>query len=814
MRSLRCAALLLSIVALHAEGAADSRPMTVSATIETTRIVHVGKGAWSRDATGEWRHDDQGFLSISPNGQRYVMLLVRGDLARGGNWGEIVSGGLTSLEAAQRYATVARLFTKSEGDNFGAVSARNLTFDAVSENRFTWLPGNERVAFKWVDEQGVVQVFTVNVTTHELLQLTHHPTHVGTWGMAPSGAIVYGAKQSDAEIRATLGLNTADGFALSPADPIGVFGLLAGLRTNHRYKNLQAQFVLDREGAAYRRIDSGAGENLFPFSVLEFSPDGRYALTLEPPAAISKAWSQYEHPSVGEWLKRQETGTAESLYGLNQVFLIDLLLAHSHALWDAPIREGRTRFAWAPDSQRILLTNTYLPIDSMGKLDPTQQRAGLSGASSVEFSIAIHEYEVLPLSEDGALTKAAAQPRWLSPDAAQIENDAGPDLFLQKRAGRWQVVPSTEDKASSSQTSAIRLDLRQDPNTPPRVFAIDNRTRRERLVMDPNPGLTRTFKLGAVEDVAWSDSTGRAWAGRLYRPTEFKKGRRYPLVIQDNGTFLNRDRKLVSQEFSLDGSLQGTGLGPGVSVLAAQPLANRGIAVLQLTSEPEISDVGTPQEGEIALRVYESAVAHLVQRGLVEPSKVGLAGFSRTGYRVLFALTHSTFPYAAAITSDNVDFGYWQRLFYVDNAEFERVNGGPPFGEGLQSWLRNAPGFNVEKIHTPLRLQNETGPLSTTLFMGWEIFSRMRTLQRPVELYVVPDIEHGTHPVQNPKQVLANKQGAVDWFDFWLNGFVDEAADKREQYRRWQLLRRLHERDIATHKAGGATSPSSDSESR
>ena len=40
---------------------------------------------------------------------------------------------------------------------------------------------------------------------------------------------------------------------------------------------------------------------------------------------------------------------------------------------------------------------------------------------------------------------------------------------------------------------------------------------------------------------------------------------------------------------------------------------------------------------------------------------------------------------------------------------------------------------------------------------------------RPVELYMVPDIEHGSHSLQNPAQCLASQQGALGWFDFWLN---------------------------------------------
>jgi hypothetical protein len=48
------------------------------------------------------------------------------------------------------------------------------------------------------------------------------------------------------------------------------------------------------------------------------------------------------------------------------------------------------------------------------------------------------------------------------------------------------------------------------------------------------------------------------------------------------------------------------------------------------------------------------------------------------------------------------------------------------------------------------------------------------------------------HPITiEEAQCLAAQQGAVDWFDFWLNGREDPDPAKAEQYERWRELRRL-----------------------
>ena len=83
--------------------------------------------------------------------------------------------------------------------------------------------------------------------------------------------------------------------------------------------------------------------------------------------------------------------------------------------------------------------------------------------------------------------------------------------------------------------------------------------------------------------------------------------------------------------------------------------------------------------------------------------------------------------------------------------------------------------------------------------MYWEMFSRLRYLRRPVELYMVPDVEHGSHAMQNPGQLLASQQRAVDWFDFWLNGHENQTPMDPNQYAAWRKLRTLQIANAVTH---------------
>jgi hypothetical protein len=57
---------------------------------------------------------------------------------------------------------------------------------------------------------------------------------------------------------------------------------------------------------------------------------------------------------------------------------------------------------------------------------------------------------------------------------------------------------------------------------------------------------------------------------------------------------------------------------------------------------------------------------------------------------------------------------------------------------------------------------------------------------KPVDLIYFP---HGTHIHQAPLERLESQQGDVDWFRFWLQGYIDPNPSKCAQYLRWRRLR-------------------------
>jgi dipeptidyl aminopeptidase/acylaminoacyl peptidase len=347
-------------------------------------------------------------------------------------------------------------------------------------------------------------------------------------------------------------------------------------------------------------------------------------------------------------------------------------------------------------------------------------------------------------------------------------------IFHQEANGNWQQAGGTEDPRLAR--LPIKLERRESVDQPPRVVAEDRAGRTSQVVWDPNPQL-KDIELGPAEVIRWKDLTCYEWEAGLVKPPNYVPGKHYPLVIQTHG--FSKGQFLSSGSFT--------------TAFAAQALAAQGIVVVQMGWNA--SNFDTSKEVPDQIAGFESLVKKLGQEGLIDPSRVGAIGFSRTFYHTLGTITTDNHLFAAASVTDGVNFGYFEYLSWVDSGrdwEADPINGGKPFGaEGLRNWLERSPEFNMHKVRTPLLLLQ---PGRRVVSLGWEPYAALRYLKKPVDLIM---LQAGTHVMTNPTQRLTAETTNVDWFRFWLKGEEDSDPAKAERYARWRELRKLQEENDA-----------------
>jgi hypothetical protein len=452
--------------------------------------------------------------------------------------------------------------------------------------------------------------------------------------------------------------------------------------------------------------------------------------------------------------------------------LLDTRTNRAEPLLPGPVAWSLNGAAWSPDGKSLAVSGVFLPLD-------ISDQAERDNRKKQSFSIA---FEIGTGKVEKITGKELAVTRWaLDPDRISFRQSLGPETAngktYVKNSSGW--VESEAPSDLDSQEGSPDVVLEEDLNSPPKLYAKDRASGRKGLLLDPNPQFTQ-FAFGKVEDVTWQATDGHEVEGGLYLPPDYRPGVRYPLVLQTHG--------FSKHEFWING--------PWNSGFAAQPLAARGIVVLQIGHGTEpggyMKHHRSMEEGPREMAAYEGAIDYLDRRGIIDRDRVGIIGFSRTQYHVEYALTHSSYHFAVATLVDGFDGGYLQYLADpYSEKDLAMVNGGPPFGATFANWLEHSPSFRIDRVHSPIRVECHDWGIAGC----WEWYSVLTHMGRPIELIYLPD---AVHILVKPWERLTSQQGDVDWFCFWLKGEKDDNPEKREQYERWFEMRERQFRDNAS----------------
>ncbi|MGB7281332.1 MAG: hypothetical protein WBE13_03635 [Candidatus Acidiferrum sp.] len=711
---------------------AENRLVTVADTIRMNQIAGSGYPS-SRLKSG--------FAVFSPDGRQFAIVVVRGNVEKNAN----------------EYS----LMVFRTADVFDGGMPRTLVSFSSSSNEegifgLKWSKDNDTIFFLGASADEPAQLYSVQGSSGELKKLTSNRTSLVSYALSEEAdAMVFAAKRPETDV-INEGVLRRGFHVVAESLP----DLIRGQISNYE-PELFARGKGPFPGKPLQTLglfDSGVND-------LFLSPDGRYLVVKTDAIEIPERWNQYEDPYIqGVFRIKLAKGVGTRILRYE---LIDLRTRGSEVLLDSPATYASADVLWSPDSKSLLLCGVYLPLDVEGQAELQSRR---SNKFVVEIKLPSREF-VKIAKEELKPIRWDAQTNIVQFQARQDRSQTGsaPQSVYYRRTGEiWERFPNPPAVVGDALPVIL---AEQGLNLPPQVVAMDTKTKRKVTLLDLNPQFAG-LRFGKVEEINWKDGTGRPVRGGLYLPPDYVAGKKYSLVIQTHG--------FDSHGFVVDGNY--------TTASAAQPLVSKGIVVLQMNDIFQDS-LDTPEETERAMSAYESAVQYLDQKGIIDRSRVGLVGFSRTCLYVKYTLTHSSQHFAAAIVADGFDGGYFQYLVGGNlasngDSEEERVIGAPPFGEGLLLWLKRSPGFLLDKVQTPLQIQ-ALGPGS--LLGEWEWFSGLRRLGKPVDLIYLPT---GTHVLVRPWDRIASQEGSVDWFCFWLKSEEDPDPKKTEQYVRWRKLRK------------------------
>jgi len=314
---------------------------------------------------------------------------------------------------------------------------------------------------------------------------------------------------------------------------------------------------------------------------------------------------------------------------------------------------------------------------------------------------------------------------------------------------------------------------RQSNASPPQIALVTLASGSVRTLVDLNPEF-KSIELAAAFRVEGTNKYGDSWWGYVVKPPGYAAGKRYPLIIT---TYRSGD-------YFLRGA---SGDENPIQVYAAH-----GFVVLSF----DIGPVRNHRTGDFQdnllewaspVASLEMAIQRLTALGTIDPTRVGISGFSHGATIVGYAVTHTKlFKAAIGPAGYNPEFFYMASNQWRKNFAAWGLDGWPE-GKSRSNWQVLSPVLNADKIETPLLINAAESEYLTKLSM----FNSLIQLDKPAELLIYAN---ELHVKNQPKHRYEIYERNLDWFMFWLMGEEDPVPDKNEMYKRWHHLRELQEK--------------------
>lgn len=307
--------------------------------------------------------------------------------------------------------------------------------------------------------------------------------------------------------------------------------------------------------------------------------------------------------------------------------------------------------------------------------------------------------------------------------------------------------------------------ISQDTKHPSDIWALqitaDNSRRR---ITRTNAALDQ-YLMGESQLIEWAGSDGTRLRGVLLLPAGYRKGQRYPLIVNVYGGSMLSERKNLF------------GLAANTNVNNQQIWATRGYAVL-LPDTP--LRVGTPML-DLAKTVLPG-VDKVIEMGIADPERLGVWGASYGGYSTLALLVQTGRFKVAAIDSgfanllslygwmpDRSNEPSWQDWAEISQGRM----GGSPW-QFRERYLENSPVLYLDRVQTPLLIIQGAKDAGAKDFYSNEIFMNLQRLGKEATYLKYREGGHTLSSFNYFEQVDAVER-MLSWFDSHLKNSQQES---------------------------------------
>lgn len=476
-------------------------------------------------------------------------------------------------------------------------------------------------------------------------------------------------------------------------------------------------------------------------------------------AGKHNSYLQAIHPSDRKLLvSRYYEDLSKRPYGFTELVLMDPGAGKIETLYTgAWIRSA----AWSPDGKKILILAGPSTFGDMGKKVPEGTIPNDYDTQVYIFDPATKGIEPIARDFDPAIDLAF----WSRRDG-NIYLLAEDESF--RRLFRYDTRRKTFERLDLGleyiwNADAALGDLRaavtaMGATEPLRLYDVDLKKGRARMIFDPAEREFDGVELGRVENWDFTGASGRRIAGHIHYPPDFDPGMTYPCIVYYYGgtsptgrTFGGRYPKNLWAAH-------------GYVVYVIQPSGATGFG--QAFSAHHVNDWGEIVSGEI----MEGTGRFLEAHSFIDPDRVGCIGASFGGFMTQLLVTRTNL-FSAAVSHAGISSitsywgeGYWGALYNAVAA----ANSFPWNRPDI--YVDRSPLFTADRITTPLLLLHGASDTNVPPGESEQMYTALKLLGREVEYIRFTGQKHF---IIDYKKRFAWSDAIIAWFDRWLKDEPD-----------------------------------------
>ncbi|PYR18079.1 MAG: hypothetical protein DMF98_26210, partial [Acidobacteria bacterium] len=278
-------------------------------------------------------------------------------------------------------------------------------------------------------------------------------------------------------------------------------------------------------------------------------------------------------------------------------------------------------------------------------------------------------------------------------------------------------------------------------------------------VTDTFDRLERDFILPRQEKFEWVSNDGTAIEGVLFYPLEFDPARKYPVVVQMHGGPFESDK---------------FGAGAGLVMNYFPVLTAKGYLVLRPNYRGS-TGYGNEFFRDVIGHYFKnmpfdiiSGVDALIQRGIADPDRLVLMGWSAGGH-LTNKLISMTSRFKAAASGASV--ANWTSLYGQTDTRMNRTIwfGGTPWQQNapIAAYWDSSPLKDVARVTTPTLLLAGENDARVPKEQAIEMFRALRSNAVPTRLWIAPREPHQWGELRH---LLFKANVELEWFEKYAMG--------------------------------------------